>query len=164
MVLLCEKYNVKQLMVMAFKPKSTGQHGFIPNKEDFHTLANNIKQMRKEFPDLSIEVESCYSPLNAYLKQKFFINTNTGISKGCGAGRDGVVLNVDGDFTPCRHLDTAENFINLKDYWYNSKVLKDLRLIEKTTKSLCKGCRYDQYCLCCPAVEYRLHCGFGKYL
>jgi len=154
---LCARLCIKRLMVMAFKPDSRHSMESAPDGEQTLKLAGEIKRLRKELPGLSIEVESCYSPLCAYLGQKFFANLNTGISKGCGAGRDGASLDVDGNFTPCRHLDFHEAFDNLRDYWYDSDVLKNLRAVEETPEEPCSKCRYKAYCLSCLATGAKLH-------
>lgn len=154
---LCERFGVKRLVVIAFKPDAAHRMESAPDRRQALGLAQDIKRLQKDFPNLRIEVESCYSPLRALLSQKFFVNINTGISKGCGAGRDGVSLNVDGNFTPCRHLDFPEAVRNLRDYWYTSDVLRRLRAVENAPEEPCAQCRYGVYCLSCLAVNAKLH-------
>jgi len=154
---LCAKSGVKNLVVMAFKPDALHSMKSAPVREQLLELAQNITRLQEELFDLRIEVENCYSPLRALLGQRFLLNLNTGISKGCGAGRDGASLNVDGSFTPCRHLDYSENFSHLQDYWYMSKVLQKLRSVESTPEEPCAGCRYKPYCLSCLATNAKLH-------
>ncbi len=153
---LCVKLGVKDIVVIAFKPDSAHSMESAPTGEQVLELAATIKRLQKEQAGLSIEVESCYSPLRAYLRQKFFMNINIGVSKGCGAGRDGVSLDVDGHFTPCRHLDYPEAFEKLGDYWYNSDILNKLRAVEESPEEPCAGCRYERNCLSCLAVNAKL--------
>ena len=154
---LCSRLGVKRLVVMAFKPDSTHSLASAPADGQTLELAGKIKQLQKQFPELSIDTESCYSPLRALLGQKFFGNLNVGISKGCGAGRDGASLDVDGSFTPCRHLDYPESFDSLRDYWYASGTLQELRAVEAAPEAPCAGCKYGPYCLSCLAVNAKLH-------
>ena len=156
-VQLCISYKVKRLMVMAFKPDSSHSLPSLPDSEQFLLLACMIKRMQKEITELKIEVEPCYSPLCAFLGQKFLLNINMGISKGCGAGLDGASLDVDGNFTPCRHLDFPEKFDSLLDYWYSSKILHHIRQVEDSPEANCDKCKYERHCLSCLAVNVKLN-------
>lgn len=154
---LCARLKVKRLVIMIFKPDASHNLESAPKGEQLLRLARDIKRLRNELPDLHIEVERCYSPLRALLGQKFLINSNTGILKGCSAGRDSISFNVDGHFTPCRHLDFPEHFNNLQDYWYNSNILQKLRMVETVSEAPCAGCRYESYCLSCLAINAKLY-------
>ena len=156
-VLLCSELKVMQLMVMLFKPDSSFRMDSAPGEEDFCSLAEDIKQLRVELPNLIIDVESCYSPLLAYLGQKFFGNMNRGVAKGCVAGRDAASLNVDGLFIPCRHLDFDEDYDDLRDYWQNSEVLQTLRTVEENPGPPCNNCEFSNFCLPCLAVNAKMH-------
>ncbi|MDR2528975.1 MAG: radical SAM protein [Synergistaceae bacterium] len=153
---LCSKYGVRRLFVLGFKPDSARRMNGVPDARQTLALASDIRRLRKETPYLSIEVENCYSPLRAYLSRKFFGNLNVGISKGCGAGRDGASLDVDGNFTPCRHLEYPENFESLGDYWRDSPVLRTLREVEDRPEAPCDICGLSANCLCCMAVSAKL--------
>ena len=159
---ICAQLGIKKLVVIGFKPDSSHSLAGAPEEEQVLTLAQEIRRLRKELPDLTIEVESCYSPLRALLGQRFFGNLNVGMSKGCGAGRDGASLDVDGNFTPCRHLDFPEAFDHLRDYWHTSAVLANLRLVEASPEEPCAGCRYGPYCLTCLAVSAKLQGRIAK--
>lgn len=154
---LCYRLGIKSLVVLAFKPDAAHRIDSAPGKHQLLKLVQDIKRLRENLPGLSIEAENCYSPLRALLAQKFFGNFNIGIHKGCGAGRDGASLNVDGNFTPCRHLDFPEAFDSLRDYWYESDVLRRLRGVERIPEEPCAECRYERYCLSCLAVNAKLH-------
>lgn len=155
MIDLCEQYNVNQLVVIAAKPTSKYEMNTIPNAEQTVKLAENIKKTQSQ-SKVNIGVENCYSSLRAYMGKSFFAgNTNTGITRGCFAGRTMISLNVDGDFTPCRHLLFAEKFKTIEEYWYKSEVLNKLRNIEETSDEPCSNCKLSQYCLSCLAVNYK---------
>ena len=154
---LCEKLGVKKLTVIALKPDSAYSMESMPTHQQTLDFVEDIKRLQKEPRKLIIEVERCYSPLLALLGQKFLFNSNVGISKGCGAGRDGACLNVDGLFTPCRHLDFADDFHTLDEYWHKSEVLSKLRTVENMPEEPCDKCRFRAYCLSCLAVNAKLH-------
>ena len=105
MIALAERYEVKELVVMVFKPDAAHQLADVPDREQMLKVAAAIKNYRKqEGRRLSIEAEECFSQMRALLGERFLINLNRGVEKGCGAGRDGVSVNVEGKLTPCRHL------------------------------------------------------------
>jgi pyrroloquinoline quinone biosynthesis protein E len=158
---LCAELKVKRLVVIAFKPDASNRMESVPGEGEFIELVQCIRRLR-DISGLRIEVESCYSPLRALLGQRFLLNYNIGMSKGCGAGRDGASLNVDGNFTPCRHLDFPESFDTLKDYWHNSKLLQKLRIVESDPEEPCKGCRYESNCLSCLAMNVKLQGRIAK--
>ena len=159
---LCRRLGVKMLVVMAFKPDSAHSMEAAPSGEQIRKLAQEIKRLREEEAGLIIEVESCFSPLRALLGQRFFLNLNTGFGMGCGAGRDGASLDVDGNFTPCRHLDFPESYVNLDDYWRDSPILEQLRHVEAAPAKPCAACKYDRHCLSCMAVNVKMNGRIAK--
>jgi pyrroloquinoline quinone biosynthesis protein E len=155
-VAICRRYGVRQLVVMAFKPDSSHAMEGAPDGAQTLALAEDIRRLRNEAGELSIEVESCYSPLRAHLARRFFGNVNVGATKGCGAGRDSASLDVNGNFTPCRHLDYSEKFDTLMEYWNHSPVLARLRNVEEDPAPPCDECGYRRHCLSCVAVNAKL--------
>jgi len=160
--MLCSQYKVKRLVVLVFKPDSSHRLDSLPDGEQLKKFAKELIRLRNEFPDLIIEVESCYSPLRALISQTFWGNSNTGMSKGCGAGRDAASLDIDGNFTPCRHLDFPERYSSLQDYWSSSDTLRKIRAVEKSPEEPCAGCRYEPNCLSCLAVNAKLNGHIAK--
>lgn len=157
---LAERYGVKTVVVMAFKPDSSHELPSLPSREQLMFLADFIKK----YPagPVQITIESCFSPLRALVGQKFFVNLNQGIDKGCQAGRDSLSVNVDGQLTPCRHLEIAEPFDSIAEYWRRSETLKQLRAAEQNARTPCRGCGYERYCLHCQAISWKLHGGLFK--
>lgn len=153
-VALCKEYGVQKLVIIGFKPDSSHSLASAPTDDQLLQLADFI---RHHDGTPNILVESCFSPLRAVTSQKFFGNINRGITKGCGAGRDGISVNVDGQLTPCRHLEQPEAFDSIEDYWYHSKVLQQLRAVEDTPRTPCKECKYSAYCLHCMAINLKLN-------
>lgn len=168
MIKLAEKYNVCGLVVMVFKPDAKNQRKSVPSVVQIYEIAKCIKEYKGI---VNIEVEECFSQLKAVLGKRFFTNLNQGISKGCGAGRDGISVSVDGKLTPCRHLEIKEDFDTIRQYWENSNVLKQIRQIEDNKKEPCNSCTYKNYCLPCVAVNWKMNkeiymgedgCAIGK--
>lgn len=157
---LAERYGVKTVVVMAFKPDSSHELPSLPSREQLMFLADFIKK----YPagPVRIAIESCFSSLRALVGQKFFVNLNQGIDKGCQAGRDSLSVNVDGQLTPCRHLAIADPFDSIAEYWRRSETLKQLRAAEQNARTPCRGCGYERYCLHCQAISWKLHGGLFK--
>jgi pyrroloquinoline quinone biosynthesis protein E len=145
---------MKHIAVMVFKPDASHQLPNLPTKEQMETVAKIIKNYKG---CVKIEAEECFSQMRAMTGERFLINLNTGISRGCGAGRDGISINVDGKITPCRHLEFPEETRSIRDYWYNSSLLQELRSLEDKMESPCSSCRYKNNCLPCAAVNVKLH-------
>lgn len=154
MLALCEKYRVKGLIILAFKPDSAHELKSFPSADQIQAVARTVK--RYEGPVL-VDAEACFSQMRAVLKDGFLMNVNRGVGRGCGAGRDGVSVNVDGKLTPCRHLEIAEDFQSIETYWRESEFLKRLRGVERNRATPCRGCQYEAFCLPCMAVGIKLH-------
>jgi pyrroloquinoline quinone biosynthesis protein E len=155
LVKLAEDLNVKGIYILALKPDAEQQLKSAPSQESFQQLASYLKIRTN--PEPVIEVEPCYSPLRAYLQQKLFVNLNTGISKGCGAGRNSFSVDVEGNLTPCRHLLYPEKFASIAEYWEESKVLDQLRQVEDHREEPCKSCYLTKNCLSCRAVADKIY-------
>ncbi len=153
MIRLAESYKVSTLVVMVFKPDSHSERPSVPTGKQIFSVAEQIKSYKGE---LKIEVEECFSQMRAVLGKRFFTNYNVGIAKGCGAGRDGISISVDGKITPCRHLEIKEEFASIKEYWEKSETLKHLRAAEDNMESPCTECDYRRNCLPCMAVNWKL--------
>lgn len=153
MLKLAEKYSVKNLAVLVFKPDSKHQLNSMPTFDQMRSLAAFIKTY--DGP-VNIQVENCFSPMKALLGQKALFNTNIGIAKGCGAGRDGISVSADGRLTPCRHIEIEENYTSIKEYWEKSKTLELLRCVEDSPEGRCAECRFKNNCLPCNAVGIKM--------
>jgi len=153
---LAEKYGVNTVAILAFKPDSSYELKSYPTKQQMTDTAAFIKKYKG---NVKIVPEPCFSQMRAYVYKSFLGNLNMGPARGCGAGRNGISVAVDGRLTPCRHLDVRESFEHISDYWNNSDFLKQLRSVEENRKAPCKGCIYENNCLPCQAVGYKLHEG-----
>lgn len=152
MVTLAEEYQVQELVLMVFKPDAENQRKSIPSKEQLRKTADFIRNYKGP---VKLVAEDCFSQMRALLGQRFFGNINRGLGRGCGAGRDGVSVTVDGKLTPCRHLEVAEDFDSLKSYWEQSSFLEQIRKTPEHKKEPCLSCQYEKYCLPCLAVNWK---------
>lgn len=153
MIELAEKYEVRNLVVMVFKPDASHQLNGVPSEKQLRSVAAQIKAYKGT---VNIIAEECFSQMRTLLGERFFGNFNKGISRGCGAGRDGFSINIEGKLTPCRHLEFPEEELSLKTYWRESPILKKLRAVEETPEEPCSSCKYALNCLPCMAVSVKL--------
>ena len=142
MVCLAKEYGVKEIVILESKPDAEYAMQASLSKEKFFMLAEFLKKHDQE--EISIGVEPCFSPLLAYLHNRFFVNHNRGINKGCGAGRNGMAVDVNGALIPCRHLLHPEKYSFIEEYWQESEVLNRLRIFEDNKGEPCKSCRLQK--------------------
>ncbi|MBR0031613.1 MAG: radical SAM protein [Treponema sp.] len=153
MIKLAEKYGVKQLVVMQFKPDSKHELPTLPSKIQMQKVADQINSYKGP---VKIVVESCFSPMRALVSQAFLINSNKGLGKGCSAGLSTFSVSLAGKLTPCRHIPYEESYETLEDYWNNSPVLKELRYVADEYEEPCSDCMYHKYCRPCRAIGVKL--------
>ena len=163
MIRLAEEYEVASLVILGFKPDSNNALDSYPTRKQIIHVADISKRYKGK---VKIRIESCYSNMLAYyLDTKLFGNLNISRFNGCGAGRFIVSVNVDGHYTPCRHIDCPEPFDTLESYWQSSAVLSELRDLEKKRRDPCASCYYSNYCRHCQAISWQmqksLHLGFN---
>lgn len=154
MLRVAEEYNIRNILVIAFKPDSSYELPSIPSREQLLKLKDDI---RAYDGSVEITVESCYSSLRALVGRSFMGNRNRGTFKGCGAGRYSFSVALDGRLAPCRHLDLFEDADDLFDWWQNSPTLEKLRKVTDSTKEPCSSCTLSEYCLHCMAVNQKLN-------
>ncbi len=145
-----ERFGVKAIAVLMFKPDSARRMKSIPTQTQMERTAAFIRSYRGP---VRLIPESCFSQMRAMTGVSFIGNSNTGVSRGCGAGRDGISVNVDGKLTPCRHIDIAEDFDSVTDYWNGSKILRALRDADDAMEEPCGSCRLNRNCVPCMAVN-----------
>ena len=116
-------------------------------------MADYIKNIIKR---IEIVVEPCFSPMKAYINKSYLLNRNIGFNKGCGAGRNGISVDIDGNLTPCRHLLYPESYDQIEDYWWHSEVLEKLRKFEDNRGEPCVNCYYKNNCISCRAVASKV--------
>ncbi len=153
MVALAETYHVAEIAVMVFKPDALHQLPSVPSREQMKRVAQFIK--RYQGP-IHLEAEECFSQMRAMVGKRFFGNLNRGVERGCGAGRDGISISVDGKLTPCRHLEFEEGYTSIREYWENSELLKTLRRADDEVEEPCAACEYSKFCLPCMAVNWKM--------
>ncbi|NLB51694.1 MAG: radical SAM protein [Syntrophomonadaceae bacterium] len=158
MVSLGQKFGVKSIVILESKPDASYVMQASLSQENFLKLANYLKKHDQQ--EINIEVEPCFSPLRSYINNYYFWNRNTGVNKGCGAGRNGMAVDVDGNLIPCRHLLYPESFANIEDYWWNSELLNKLRSFEDNQEEPCRSCYLNKNCVSCRAVADKVEKNF----
>lgn len=154
MIRLAEEYEVKELVVMGFKPDAAGHLESFPTRDQMKKVARWIRQYQGP---VEIGVESCFSPMRALLGESLFCgNTNVGIERGCDAGIASYSVDADGHYTPCRHILKPEAYRSLDAYWHDSQVLRTIRNAEGKSRASCAGCRLEKYCLPCMDIGQKL--------
>jgi pyrroloquinoline quinone biosynthesis protein E len=150
LVNLALSYGVKGIVILELKPDADYNLQASLSREKFLKLAEYLK--KHDQGKIRIDVEPCSSPLRAYIYNYYFWNRNTGVDKGCGAGRNAMAVDVNGNLIPCRHLLYPEKFERIDDYWWNSKVLDKLRRFEDEREEPCRSCYLNKNCVPCRAV------------
>ena len=103
MINLVKPYHPKGIVIITPKPDAAHTLHSLPTAEQMESI---VRQIRHNKSGVNVFIESCFSPLLALLgKNQVLGNLNRGISKGCSAGLLSVSVNVEGKFSPCRHLD-----------------------------------------------------------
>lgn len=161
LVSLAREYRCNNINVLRYKPSQTEDfETYSLNKEESYQLAEEIRKVR----GLRVNVDSAYSNLLCYLNQQ------TSFMAGCGAGRRFIAVNVHGELMPCSHVPMKAKSGSLKDFWFNSEILKSFRSIEETVKAPCRDCSYLNGCRGCRAITNKnndfyageQHCFFIK--
>jgi len=154
MMSLAERYNVKYVMVLSFKPDLSYRINEFPTKEQIIELS---KEINNYCGNTKVTIQTCFSQLVAISADtKLFGNLNVGPHKGCPAGRSTYTITVDGLYAPCRHLDYHEDCDGIAEYWNSSQVLHKLRNAEQSKKEPCAKCKFSKHCLPCFAVNSKL--------
>lgn len=152
---LAEQYDVSNLVVISFKPDSSHELKSFPSGDQIAEIATLIKSYKGP---VTIMVESCFSQLLAVIKDTaLFGNLNVGSTRGCRAGLYSYSINVDGNYSPCRHLDYIEKFNTLEEYLSNSPIIKKISDVDNDIKQPCSSCYYKNNCRPCLAVNSKIH-------
>lgn len=152
LVKLCEEYRVEMIDIISFKPDAKSQLNTVPTQEQLYTIADRVRSQRGK---VIIGVENCFSQLLALTADtKLFGNLNKGRYRGCIAGYECVSVNVDGSFSPCRHIQRKEYYDSIEEYLTSSKVIRELALCDETkAEEPCKNCKYLLNCRPCMAIN-----------
>ena len=154
-VKIAEEYNVKYLVVLSFKPDSKHNLNSFPSKDQILKISHEIRNYRGR---VQLAVESCFSQLLTVIRDtKLFGNMNVGPARGCRAGLHNYSINIDGLYSPCRHLDYFEDFHSLDEYLEKSEIIKIIRHTEENRRGPCANCKYANNCRPCLAVSSKLH-------
>lgn len=154
MILLAEKFDVANLVIIGVKPYSSHSLPTIPSADQMRNINRTLQTYTGK---VHLVIERCFSPMLALAKDtKLFGNLNVGENKGCCAGRSMLSISVDGFFSPCRHLEYFEKWDTLEEYWQNSEVLKQIRRLENQKQEPCISCKFCNHCRHCLAINTKL--------
>ena len=164
MIDLAKEYKVGGILIIDPKPTSKNEFNTYPTAEQIQYVADIVKYNRS---GIDLIVQHCFSSLLALCSDnKLWGNSNHGIYKGCTAGLCSYCIDVDGMFTPCRHLEYHEQWGSSSEYWNCSEILNELRDLGDNQCEQCEACRLNKFCRPCVAayskIEHRIFRG-GKY-
>lgn len=152
---IAEQYRVSNLVILSFKPDSSHNLNSFPSGKQIIEIAETIKHYTGP---VRLMVETCFSQLLAVIKDTaLFGNLNIGPMKGCRAAIYNYNINVDGLYSPCRHLDYFEKFESLDDYLECSSILPKIKNIENNKRDPCNKCYFSNYCRPCLAITSKLY-------
>ncbi len=152
MIALAEHYHASGILIINPKPTSAGEMNTLPTSEQIFRTAELVKKQRGASVELI--VQHCFSPLLALsMENKLWGNLNRGPYRGCTAGVISFCVNLDGLFSPCRHLDLFEKWDSVEEYWNNSEILREIRELDSKKEEPCLTCRLGDYCRPCIAVN-----------
>lgn len=155
MVALANEYQVEILVVMVPKPTAAHELDTYPTRGQIERVAQMVK---RQPGGVRLTVETCFSQMLAIIGQnRFWGNLNVGRELGCTAGRTSLSVNVDGLYSPCRHLDEYESHPSMLAYWTKSPFLEDLRTLESRRQSPCGACGLRDNCRHCQAYNYKVN-------
>lgn len=159
-VSIAEEYGIPGIDVIMFKPDSKHELNSYPSGQQMKQLADFIRHYKGP---VNILIETCFSQMLALIYNSSWIgNINNGDQKGCRAGLYLYNISVDGNYSPCRHLDSCGKYNNLDEYLSSSPAIKKLYEYENDTRSPCNSCAVQQYCRPCPAIPVKIHGNFFK--
>jgi len=152
LVKLCDDYHVELIDIISFKPDARAQLNTVPSHQQLHEIAYKVRHQDSK---VKIGVENCYSQLLALTADtKLFGNLNRGKYRGCMAGYECVSVNVDGSFSPCRHIHYKEKFASIEEYFEQSKIYRTLAACDESkAEEPCKNCKYLLNCRPCMAIN-----------
>lgn len=154
-VAIAEKYSIPNIDVIMFKPDSHHELSSYPSGQQMVQLADFIRHYKGP---VHIMVETCFSQMLALaFNRSWFGNIDFGENKGCRAGLYIYNISVDGQYSPCRHLEEFEEYDSLDEYLASSPMIKKLSEYENDLRGPCSSCAVQRYCRPCPAVQAKLN-------
>ncbi len=154
MIKLAEEFNAQAILIIDPKPNAANELDSYPTKQQMMYVADLIRRNKS---NVELVVHHCFSALAALSSEnKLWGNMNRGLYKGCTAGLCSISIRADGSMSPCRHLDFLESYDSLEAYWNNSDIIKQIQKTENEKRQPCKGCKYENYCRHCLAINAKL--------
>ncbi len=154
MIALAEQYEIDTILIIEPKPTAAGDLETYPTPEQLRQVADMVKNPHG---NVELVVQHCFSPLLALsCDNRLWGNRNRGPYKGCTAGTVSYCVDVQGRFSPCRHLEFFETHDSAAEYWQSSPVLASLRQTYAHPQGKCASCRLHPYCRHCVAIPSKL--------
>lgn len=116
---LCEQMKASFLFVTCEKITGEGNAPNILSEEQFDFLKQTIITYQGE---VCIYVENCYTRLYNEVRK----GASSQYFAGCFAGKYGCHIDMEGNYSPCTHIDKMEAWGSINEYWKNSKIIKEL--------------------------------------
>ena len=152
MVELAERYDIGKILIIVYKPDSNHHIDQFPTTAQIRYVSDCIRQYRGQ---VKLEIEACFSQLRALAYRSSWAgNLNIGPLKGCCAGRIAYSVNLDGDYSPCRHINYYESFPSLAEYLQGSEMIKRIHQADRCIGDTCAGCSYQKNCRPCLAIPF----------
>ena len=151
---LAERYGAGKISILRLKPASESEKDQVLDKADLLRLAEYIKANRNL--KIKISVSECYS----ILRNLVYDMEDNATKTGCRAGRNYMVIDVDGYLRPCRIMKYKEKNDSIYDYWHNAKILEKLRSVEDYIEEPCKDCARLEQCRTCRVICNEYYGGF----
>ncbi len=145
LVKFAKENGVKWINIAANKLSGLNQINSPLDTKDYVFLLNYLEQQEAVDPRY-IRIQYCYNLLNGLRK--------TGVNQHlnrCGAGIFLCNIDIRGDFRPCTHLYTTEQFDSIMEYWNQSEALQELRK-SREAKKKCDSCSKPAPCYFCKAM------------
>lgn len=145
MLLLAEKYNAENIMILNNKINHWGVIESPLDTEDYRYLVNFLQNYRG---GVRITIQRCFTLLNMLL-----ITSTSHLLQGCGAGVVSCTVDLNGRFLPCSNLYYPEIYDSIIEYWRNSPVLYKLRAKTLKEKNDCLDCKKSHICHFCKVMQ-----------
>lgn len=146
----CRDHGARGIIILVLKPDSKSDMKECLRNDSFLKIADFLRV--HDHSTIRIQAESCFSAMHSHLAG----NKPESLA-GCEAGRTVMSLNADGSFSPCRHIPFREKYEGIRDYWYDSKILDEIRKAITNLGEPCSNCKFGPTCIPCRGNSYKLY-------
>ena len=152
-VKIAEEHGISKIDIIMFKPDSHNELKSFPSGRQMKQISDFCRHYNGP---VTIMIETCFSQMLALIRNNsWFGNMDTSENRGCRAGLYYYNVSVNGEYSPCRHIDLYEKYDNLDEYLSHSPIIKRLYEYEEDVRHPCNICAVRPYCRPCPAIPYK---------